>query len=109
MASSSGPGFTFQANGEDNPRQVSGSGSSRRHLSDSESEICPTAKSLARLIGPTRFGSAQQTDASSSASVVQIVSASGGSVESNRAAADCRGNVGLFKSIFLLHIAVTEV
>ncbi|MEQ2181355.1 hypothetical protein GOODEAATRI_010724 [Goodea atripinnis] len=49
MASSSGPGFTFQANGEDNPRQVSGSGSSRRHLSDSESEICPTAKSLARL------------------------------------------------------------
>ncbi|KAK5605110.1 hypothetical protein CRENBAI_026532 [Crenichthys baileyi] len=49
MASSSGPGFTFQANGEDNPMQVSGSGSSRRHLSDSESEICPTAKSLARL------------------------------------------------------------
>lgn len=49
MASSSVPSFTFQANGEDNPRQVSGSGSSCRHLSDSESEICPTTKSLARL------------------------------------------------------------
>lgn len=49
MASSSVPGFNFQANGEDNPRSVSGSGSSCRHLSDSESDICPTAKSLARL------------------------------------------------------------
>ncbi|XP_014909650.1 sestrin-2 isoform X1 [Poecilia latipinna] len=49
MASGSIPSFTFKAYGEDNPRQVSGSGSSSRHHSDSESEICPTTKSLARL------------------------------------------------------------
>lgn len=43
-------------------------------------------------IRPARFGTAEQTNASTSASALQIVSAAGGSGEGERAAADRAGN-----------------
>lgn len=42
-------GLTCQANGENMPGRVSGCGRSRRHQSESEPDVGPTAKSLARL------------------------------------------------------------
>lgn len=49
MASDPPAGLTCQANGENTPGRVSGSGRSCRHLSESESDVVPTVKSLARL------------------------------------------------------------
>ncbi|XP_015227901.1 PREDICTED: sestrin-2-like isoform X1 [Cyprinodon variegatus] len=54
MASSSAPGFAFQANGSENPSQAPDTGGSSRYRSDSESEIYPTAKSLSRLCSRDR-------------------------------------------------------
>ncbi|XP_070702894.1 sestrin-2 isoform X1 [Pempheris klunzingeri] len=49
MASNPGTGFTCRANGENTPGGVSGSGCSCRHQSESESDVGPSVKSLARL------------------------------------------------------------
>lgn len=49
MAGNAVPGFTCQANGEDDPRQVSVAGCSRRNQTDLEPDGAPTAKSSARL------------------------------------------------------------
>lgn len=49
MASNPVAGFTCQANGDDTPGRVSGSGHSSRHQSESESDVGLTVKSLARL------------------------------------------------------------
>lgn len=49
MATNSVAGLTSQANGENTPERVSGSGRSSRHRSESETETGPTLKSFARL------------------------------------------------------------
>ncbi|XP_071355338.1 sestrin-2 isoform X1 [Trachinotus anak] len=49
MAGNSAAGFTCQANGQNTPGRVSGSGRSCRHRSESESDVATTVKSLARL------------------------------------------------------------
>ncbi len=49
MASKPVTGFTCQANGDNAPGRVSGSGRSCRDQSESEPDVGPTVKSLARL------------------------------------------------------------
>lgn len=49
MASNPVAGFTCRPNGDNTPGRVSGSDRSRRYQSESESDVCPTVKSLARL------------------------------------------------------------
>lgn len=49
MASKSAAGFACRPNGNNVPGPVSGSGRSRRYLSESESDVCGSMKSLARL------------------------------------------------------------
>lgn len=49
MASKSAAGFACRPNGTNVPGPVSGSDRSRRYLSESESDVCGTMKSLARL------------------------------------------------------------
>ena len=49
MASNPVPGLTCQANGENKPGRVSDSSRSCHHQSESEPDVGPTVKSLARL------------------------------------------------------------